>query len=91
VGRCEAFPVGLLQQPDEAGGSLSLEVRVRAGSGPDNGRAGRHRQTVRAGLVRRRGARMQEPVVEPPKVDRRLEPDDWGRSAVHTATVGPSL
>jgi hypothetical protein len=51
---------------------------VRVGSGPDNGRAGRHRQTTRAGLVRRRGARVQEPVVEPPKVERRLEPDGSG-------------
>jgi hypothetical protein len=96
VGRWETFPVGLSQQPDEAGGSLIPEVRVRVGSSPDNDGTGRHRQTARARQVRRRGVRVQEPVVEPPKVERRLEPDGSGpvsgahRSKVAAVTSGQS-
>ena len=48
------------------------------GSSPDNDGTGRHRQTARVRQARRRGVRMQEPVVEPPEVERRLEPDGSG-------------
>ena len=78
MGRWETFLIGLSQQPDEAGGSPIPEVRVRARSSPDNDGTGRHRQTARVRQVRRRGVRMQEPVVEPPEVERRLEPDGSG-------------
>ena len=39
-------PPGCRSSPDEAGGSLSLEARVRTESSPDEGEAGRHHQTA---------------------------------------------
>ena len=73
--RWKGSAVGLSQQPGEAGGSLTWEAPGRAGSSPDNDGTGRYRQTARARQARRRGVRVQEPVVEPPKAIRR--PQTW--------------
>ena len=43
------------------------------GSSPDNDGTGRHCQTAWVRQARRRGARTQEPVVEPPQATRRLQ------------------
>jgi hypothetical protein len=68
------------QRPDEAGSSLTGDAG-EGGSSPDNCGTGRHCQTARVRQARRTGVRMQKPVVEPPQVERRLEPGGSGRSA----------
>jgi len=48
-----------------------------------------YRQTGRARQARRTGARVQEPVVEPPQVERRLQPGGYGPvSSAHLNRVG---
>ena len=62
----------------ELGAAQARRCGPVGGSSPDNDGTGRHRQTARVRQARRRGVRVQEPVVEPPKVERRLEPDGCG-------------
>ena len=76
--RWKTSTVGLSQQPGEAEGSLIRETPGEGGSSPDNDGTGRHCQTARVRQARRRGVRVQEPVVEPPQVERRLEPGGSG-------------
>jgi hypothetical protein len=86
--RWEGSTIGLSQQAGEAGGSLTWEAPGRVGSSPDDDETGRHRQTAWARLARRRGVRVQEPVVEPPKATTPA-PNlvDMGRSAAHVHPV----
>ena len=58
---------GLSQQAAEAGGSLTQETLGKGGSSLDNAGTGQHCQMARVRQARRRGVRMQEPVVEPPQ------------------------
>jgi len=78
VRRWKGSAFGSSQRPDEAGGSRAREVPGGGGSSPDNDGTFRHCQTGRARQARRTGARVQEPVVEPPQVERRLEPGGYG-------------
>ena len=77
------------QRPDEAGGSRAREVPGGGGSSPDNDGTSWYCQTGRARQARRTGARVQKPVVEPPQVERRLEPGGCGPvSSAHLEHVG---
>jgi hypothetical protein len=78
VRRWKGSAFGPSQRPDEAGGSRAREVPGGGGSSPDNDGTSRHCQTGRARQARRTGARVQEPVVEPPQVERRLQPGGFG-------------
>jgi hypothetical protein len=69
---------GLSQQAAEAGGSLTPETRGRVGAALTTpGRASTARWSG-ARQARRRGVRVQKPVVEPPQEVDRLEPGGYG-------------
>jgi len=69
---------GLSQQPAEAESSPTPEARGRAESSSDNDGTVWHHQTGRVRQARRKGVRVQEPVVEPPQERNRLEPGGFG-------------
>jgi hypothetical protein len=69
---------GLSQQPAEAESSPILGGTGSGGSSSDNDGTVWHCQTGRARQARRRGVRVQEPVVEPPQERGRLEPGGCG-------------
>jgi hypothetical protein len=56
---------GLSQQPGEAGGSLIPGARVKGGSSPDEGEAGRYHRTAQCLLSETERCNESEPVVEP--------------------------
>jgi hypothetical protein len=59
------------RQPDPGGAG-------KGGSSLDNAGTGQHRQMARVRQARRRGVRVQKPVVEPPQEVDRLEPGGCG-------------
>ena len=69
---------GLSQQPGEAEGSPSPELRVRAGAALTTpGRAEHHR--IASGPASKTERRNEsEPVIEPPQDSTRLQPDGYG-------------
>ena len=69
---------GLSQQPIEAGGSLTLGAQGRVGAASTTPGRVRTARWPRVRQARRRGVRMQEPVVEPPEGVSRLEPGGCG-------------
>ncbi len=89
VRRWKGSAFGSSQRPDEAGGSRAREVPGGGGSSPDNDGTSWYCQTGRARQARRTGARVQEPVVEPSQVERRLQPGGYGPvSSAHLDRVG---
>jgi hypothetical protein len=58
---------GLSRQPGEAEGSLTLELRGRAASGPDNDATCQDCRMARARQARRTVCDASEPVIEPPQ------------------------
>ncbi len=75
---CETRPAVLSQQAGEAGGSLTSEVRGRAGSSLDNAGTCQHRQMVRVRQARREGATQVNQWQNPLKRGNRLLPDGCG-------------
>jgi hypothetical protein len=69
---------GLSQQVGEAEGSLAVEAHGKVGAALDKDGTGWNCQTARVRQARREGARVQEPVVEPPKAMNQLEPGGCG-------------
>ena len=58
-------------------GSLCLETQVKRASSPDKDGAGRHCQTICVRQAKQKGVR-EEPVVEPPQVQNRLQLGGYG-------------
>jgi len=77
-GGMEGPTFGLSQQPAEAESSPTLGGTGSGGSSSDNAGTVWHRQTGWARQARRKGVRMQKPVVEPPQERDRLEPGGSG-------------
>ena len=73
---------GLSQQPGEAGGSLTPEMRGRAGSSRDNDGAGWHYQTARARLARWIGVTRVNQWLNPRKRGTGSNLVDMGRAVV---------
>ena len=61
-----------------AEGSLILGMQGRVGSSPDNDGTGWYCQTARARQAGQEGVRVQEPVVEPPSDQDRLQSGGYG-------------
>jgi hypothetical protein len=89
VRRWKGSAFGSSQRPDEAGGSRAREVPREVGAAPTTTGRPWYCQTGRARQARRTGVRVQEPVVEPPQVERRLQPGGYGPvSSAHLDRVG---
>jgi hypothetical protein len=69
---------GLSQQVGEAEGSLTVGANGKVGAALDKDGTGRDCQTAWVRQARWEGARMQEPVVEPPQAMNQLKPGGYG-------------
>jgi hypothetical protein len=88
-GGLEGPSAGLSQQFGEADGSLTPEVRGRAGSSRDNDGARRHCQTARARLARRIGVTRVNQWLNPRKRGTGSNLVDMGRCATRRSVIFP--
>lgn len=84
---CETRPAGLSQQVGEAGGSLILEVKGRAGSSLDNAGTVRNRQTGRVRQARREGVTEVNQWQNPLKCGTGSNLTDVGRAAARADLI----